>query len=104
MSGEVTWEQGTLIPTPDHLLFTIPQDLTAETASLTLQGKHRVWTIRARQGTATVDKWTVTAEPIPSGVRNEASGIEDGQFPSLQIAYEAYLHAEQIDNGTSEEG
>jgi hypothetical protein len=64
-----------------------------------LDGKHRVWYVTPRYGTAESDRWTVVGVPMP-GASNPASDIEDGQFPSLADAYEARAECERIDDGT----
>lgn len=83
-----------LDPTPEELVFHTRPGAPV----LTWRGEHRTWSIFERQGTAVQDKFTVTADPIPSG-DTDAGAIEDGQFPDMNAAYAALLQAEAADNG-----
>lgn len=83
------------LPTPDEYVgYTRP-----DAPRLRWQGKHRVWCLMERQGTATQDKFTVLGLPIP-GDANPALDYEDGQFPDMNAAYDALLLAEEKDDGT----
>lgn len=92
-----------LTPAREDTIFQFPADLTEETASLSIQGDYRVWRIYPRQGTATSDKWTILGTPMPNFGSNPAACYEDGQYPSLQDAFDAAILAETEDNGTHEE-
>lgn len=88
----------TFFPTPDeYVMYTRP-----DAPRLRWQGKHRVWCLMERQGTATQDKFTVLSLPIPGG-DNPAGSIEDGQFPDMNTAYAALLAAERLDDGTHQD-
>lgn len=75
--------------------------LTEETATLTIQGEHRLWQIQPRQGSLLQDHWTVIATPHPG--EENAQCIEDGQFPTLQVAFRAMLEAMSTDDGSDYE-
>ena len=62
-------------------------------------GKHRVWYVMPRYGTAESDRWTFVGVPIP-GDANPATDYENGQYPSLAAAREALASAEAVDDGT----
>lgn len=62
------------------------------------KGQHRTWSIFEHQGSAVQDKFTVTANPIPSPA-TDAGAIEGGQFPDMNAAYAALLQAEAADDG-----
>ncbi len=64
-----------------------------------IPGAHREWELRARYGTAESDRWTLIGSPIPAQ-NNPAAAYEDGQYSSLEMARQAQIVAERVDDGT----
>lgn len=67
-----------------------------------IPGAHREWELRARYGTAESDRWTLIGSPIPAQ-DNPAAAYEDGQYSSLEMARQAQIVAERVDDGTHSE-
>lgn len=86
-----------LTPMPESLVHTGTEQTLRR--KRTMRGQYRRWEVLPRYGTARSDRWTVIGTPIPADT-NPATDYEDGQFPSLAVAYQALAAAEHIDDGT----